>query len=232
MIITLISDSHCKHKQCEPDLSGGNLLIHAGDISSMGYEHEIKEFCSWYNKLISYDHKIFIAGNHDWGFQDNVEKTKEILESYKDINYLQDDLYLTGEDYDDYNDRVKIWGSPWQPEFYNWAFNLPRLGEQLRYRWSLIPSDTDILITHGPAWGYVDKVIGNKEHLGCEFLADRIKEIKPKIHVCGHIHSGYGYVFDGETHYFNASMLNEEYKYRQKPFTFDWDKKTNTIKFI
>lgn len=227
-----MSDSHCKHKQCNDDLPGGNLLIHAGDISSMGYEHEIREFCAWYNKQVTYDHKIFIAGNHDWGFQDNVEKTKEIIKFYKNITYLQDDLFLTGEDYDNYEDRVKIWGSPWQPEFCNWAFNLPRYGEEIRYRWSLIPEDTDILITHGPAWGYVDQVIGRPEHLGCELLADRIKEIKPKIHICGHIHSGHGYAFDGDTHYFNASILNERYKYEHKPITFDWDKKTNTITFL
>ena len=229
MRITLMSDSHCKHKQCSLDLPGGNLLIHAGDISSMGYEHEIREFCAWYNKQVTYDHKVFIAGNHDWGFQDNVEKTKEILDFYKNINYLQDDLYLTGQDDSDYNDRVKIWGSPWQPEFLNWAFNLPRNGVELEHKWSLIPPDTDILVTHGPAWGYVDQVIGRPDHLGCELLADRIKEIKPKIHVCGHIHSGHGYVFDGTTHFFNASVLGEHYTYQYKPFTFEWDKDTNEI---
>jgi Icc-related predicted phosphoesterase len=96
----------------------------------------------------------------------------------------------------------------------------------------LIPADTDILITHGPAWGYVDQVIGRTDHLGCELLADRIKEIKPKIHVCGHIHSGHGYVFEDGTHYFNASILNEQYQYGQKPITFDWDKATNTVTFL
>lgn len=232
MKISLISDTHNKHKQCHFDLPGGDLLLHAGDISSMGYEHEIREFCSWFNKIDIYDHKVFIAGNHDWGFQDDAEKTKEILDFYKTITYLQDDMFLTGDESNNYENRIKIWGSPWQPEFYNWAFNLPRRGEELRYQWSLIPADTDILITHGPAWGYVDQVIGRPDHLGCELLADRIKEIKPKIHVCGHIHSGHGYVFEDGTHYFNASILNEQYQYGQKPITFDWDKATNTVTFL
>jgi predicted phosphodiesterase len=68
MKITLISDTHNKHKYITDDLPGGDLLIHAGDISSMGYEHEIREFCKWYNGLDKYTNKVFIAGNHDWGF--------------------------------------------------------------------------------------------------------------------------------------------------------------------
>ena len=198
MKITLISDTHNKHKFVTNDLPGGDLLIHAGDISSMGYEHEIREFCKWFNNIDNYTHKVFIAGNHDWGFQNNVEIVKEILGLYANITYLQDNSTLLGED------MVSVYGSPWQPEFYNWAFNLPRQGVELKEKWDNIPNNTDILITHGPAYGYVDKVIGRTENLGCELLTERIKELKPKIHVCGHIHTGYGYTFDGDTHYINA----------------------------
>lgn len=229
MKIALISDTHCKHKQCTIDLSRGDLILHAGDISSRGYEHEIREFCAWYSKL-PYDYKVFIAGNHDWGFQDNPENCKAIVESYKNIEYLQDNLLCIGDDYDN---MIKIWGSPWQPEFYNWAFNLPRKGEELRYKWSLIPEDTDILITHGPAYGILDTVEGRRnDYLGDELLLERIKQVKPKLHISGHIHTGRGYYFDGNTHYFNASILDEQYKYSQEPFIIDWDKKTNTISFL
>jgi Icc-related predicted phosphoesterase len=122
---------------------------------------------------------------------------------------------------------IKIYGSPWQPEFYNWAFNLPRNGWELWQKWSDIPVDTDILITHGPAYGFVDKVIGRPENLGCELLAERIKTIKPKIHVCGHIHSGRGIIFNDGTLYINASVLDEQYNYTKKPFTIDFDFETN-----
>ena len=67
---------------------------------------------------------------------------------------------------------------------------------------------------------------------GCELLAERIQQIQPKIHVCGHIHTGYGYKFENGTHFFNASVLDEQYEYTQKPITFDWDKATNTVKFL
>lgn len=226
MIITLISDTHNKHKLITDDLPGGDLLIHAGDISSMGYEHEIREFCKWFNNIDNYTHKVFIAGNHDWGFQINTEKVKEILGFYENITYLQDNEVLVGEK------LVSVYGSPWQPEFYNWAFNLPRRGAELKEKWDNIPNNTDILITHGPAYGYVDKVIGRTENLGCELLTERIKELKPKIHICGHIHSGYGYTFDGDTHYINASVLNESYVYYNKPLTIDWNPETNEIEFL
>lgn len=231
MIITLISDTHTKHNEITKDLPGGDLIIHAGDISSMGYLHEIKNFCKWF-EMLPYDHCVFIAGNHDFGFQDSVEDCKKILEEYSGIDYLQDDLYLLGKENDFYSNKIKIYGSPWQPEFCNWAFNLPRNGEQLYQRWNNISEDTDILITHGPAIGHLDQVFGRTDHLGCQLLANRIEELRTKIHICGHIHSGYGYKFYEGTHYFNASVLNEQYKYTNKPFTFNWDKKSNTIEFL
>jgi Icc-related predicted phosphoesterase len=240
MIITLISDTHNKHKQITEDLPGGDILIHAGDISSMGYKHEIEDFCKWFDGLPNYDLKVFIAGNHDWGFMDKTqffleriavipESTQEILRTYKWINHLQDNSlqFQIGDE-----PKVHIYGSPWQPEFYDWAFNLPREGHELKNKWDEIPSDVDILITHGPAYGYVDRVLGRTEHLGCELLTKRIKEVKPKIHVCGHIHSGYGYTFDGDTHYINASVLNEQYAYANKPLTVEWDPETNRLEFI
>jgi predicted phosphodiesterase len=166
MKITFISDTHTKHKQVTSSLPGGDLLIHAGDLSSMGYKHEIQQFCKWFNSIEGYNHKTFIAGNHDWGFQDNHEQIMEVVNSYKNIDYLQDDMLMIGEDYDK---MVKIWGSPWQPEFYNWAFNLPRQGEELKEKWNMVPTDIDILITHGPAWGHLDTVKFNPTfNLGCE----------------------------------------------------------------
>ena len=230
MRITVISDTHKKHKQITQDLPGGDILIHAGDISSMGYEYEIREFCKWFNGLHNYTHKVFIAGNHDWGFQDNPITIKEILDFYTNITYLQDDFVIIGEDA---QSIVKIYGSPWQPRFMNWAFNADR-GEDIQQYWDKIPNDTDILITHGPAFGYLDTVIGKGIPLGCENLTDKIAEVKPKIHVCGHIHSGYGHKVstDGGVHFFNAAVLGEQYSYIHKPITFDWDKETNEIKFL
>jgi Icc-related predicted phosphoesterase len=241
MRITFISDTHTKHNQITSDLLGGDLLIHAGDMSSMGYKHEIQNFCKWFDSINNYYHKVFIAGNHDWGFIDQIkftisseaeipESTQQILNSYKTFDYLFDEEIEVGESIDT---LIKIYGSPWQPEFYNWAFNLPKKGEALKAAWEKIPNGTDILITHGPAFGFVDTVYNRPaEHLGCELLAERISIIKPKIHVCGHIHTGYGHFFDGTTHFINASVLNERYEYTQKPLTADWNPTTNKLIFL
>lgn len=231
MKISLVSDTHNKHKHVHNnglgDLKGGDLIIHAGDISSMGYKHEIIEFAKWFDQL-DYKHKVFIAGNHDWGFERRLDDTLEDISIYESITYLQDKMRTIK----DGDTVINIYGTPWQPEFYNWAFNLPKNGPGLSSKWEAIPLDTDILVTHGPAFGKLDTVEGRRQdHLGCELLAERIAVVKPKIHVCGHIHTGYGYYFDGETHFFNASALNEEYMYAQKPFTFDWNPITNEINF-
>ena len=236
MKITILSDTHTKHRYCENDLPGGDLLIHAGDFMNSGYNPiEAMEFFKWFDEIDNYDFKVFIAGNHDRWMQDKTEESRGILTGYKTIDYLQDD-WMTVGDSDPHDPNVKtakIYGSPWQPEFYNWAFNLPRNGEELKSKWDMIHEDTDILITHGPAWGFLDDVEGNRNvHLGCELLAERIKQIKPKIHICGHIHSGYGHYYDGHTHYFNASVLNERYSYSHLPWNIDWDPITNEIKFL
>ena len=227
MKITFISDTHTKHKNITQDLPGGDLLIHAGDISSMGYEHEIQQFCKWFDKIDNYDHKIFIAGNHDWGFQNNVENAMQIVNSYKTIDYLQDDWFkvIYGEQ------MVKVYGSPWQPEFYNWAFNLPRMGKELDEKWSLIPEGLDVLVTHGPPWGMLD-MTPNNINVGCELLQKKVIQVKPKIHVFGHIHSSYGQkTFDG-VEYINASVLGENYKPKNKPVMIDYNLETKEFDYV
>ena len=221
MKITFISDTHTKHKQL--DLPGGDLLIHSGDIMNSGYsKSDIHTFCEWFEAQ-DYKHKIFIAGNHDRMFENHPLESNTIVNKY-DVTYLQDDEHLI--------DGVKLYGTPWQPEFCNWAFNLPRRGDELMAKWGAIPKDTDILITHGPAIGQLDVSGYGGQNVGCELLRERIDKVKPLIHVFGHIHGSAGYKFDGTTHYFNASVLNERYEYQNKPMTIDLDLETKEIEFI
>jgi predicted phosphodiesterase len=233
MVITLISDTHTKHRYCEEDLykGQGDLLIHAGDLMNSGYdENDVWEFLDWFDKQEQYKGHVFIAGNHDRYFENKPDETKNILREYPYITYLQDNsfTYVSEES----NEPCKIYGSPWQPEFYNWAFNLPRNGEELQNKWNNIPEDIDILISHGPPWGHLDVTPYGNLNVGCELLRVRLDELKPKIHVFGHVHSGYGYKFHEGTHFINASVLNERYDYKNKPITIDWNVEHNTIKFI
>jgi Icc-related predicted phosphoesterase len=72
---------------------------------------------------------------------------------------------------------------------------------------------------------------GQSIQVGCEMLRHRVDEIRPKIHVFGHIHGSHGYYYNGHTHFFNASILDERYNYANLPFTFEWDQATNEIKW-
>ena len=235
MRITFISDTHTKHAQITQDLPGGDLLIHAGDLMNSGYYwEEVYPFLDWFNNLDNYDHKVFIAGNHDRLFEDRPEEIKGLLTGYKNIDYLRDEWIIVG-DADPHDPNVKtarIYGSPWQPEFYNWAFNLPRNGEDLREKWFNIPNNTEILVTHGPPWGHCDITPYGNLNVGCELLRVRVDELKPKIHVFGHVHSGYGYKFHEGTHFINAAVLSERYQYTNKPITVDWNPETNELEFI
>lgn len=221
-VITFISDTHNKHAYCTPDLPGGDILIHCGDMSSQGYEHELHAFLKWFSKQ-KYEHKVFIAGNHDWIFERNPVRAQEILADYPDITYLQDSsVELMG---------LKIYGSPWQPAFYNWAFNLPRNGDELKQKWADIPNDTDILITHGPPLHILDYVIWSQMSVGCLLLQYRVLELQPLIHAFGHIHSaGMKQLPDlSKTLFINASAVNEKYDYAFKPITVEIDKNKNIV---
>jgi Icc-related predicted phosphoesterase len=235
--ITLISDTHGKHTQLTKDLPGGDILIHAGDFMNSGYyKTEAIEFFNWFDAINKYDTKIFIAGNHDRLMEDDPSWAQGYLTGYKTIDYLQDEEI--GIYHDDLNgehseDNIHIYGSPWQPEFYNWAFNLPRNSDIMKEKWDAIPNNTDILVTHGPAFGFLDLPgFGTPINVGCEMLRYRIDELRPKIHVFGHIHGSYGYYYNGHTHFFNASVLNERYAYANLPFNFEWDNITNEIVWL
>jgi Icc-related predicted phosphoesterase len=236
MKISIISDTHTKHRYCENDLPGGDLLIHAGDFMNSGYNPtEAMEFFKWFDEIDNYDTKVLIAGNHDRWMQDEPEEAQGILTGYKTIEYLQDEemvLYNDGPNGEFPEDNIRIYGSPWQPEFYNWAFNLIRGSEEMKAKWDAIPSNTDILVTHGPPFGHLDiPGEGRSIRVGCETLRFRIDEIRPKIHVFGHIHECGGMIKD-ETEVpvkgmvsLNASLLNIRYVLANPIWI--WDTETN-----
>lgn len=227
--ISFLSDTHTKYKKTVFDLPGGDLLIHSGDISSMGYSHEVRNFLDWFSKQNQYAEKIFIAGNHDWMFADSPTAVQMLLADYPNVQYLQDEACYVG---DDPSNLIKVYGSPWQPWFLDWAFNLPHDGWEIEQKWNDIDPDTQILITHTPPYGYGDLVVGRYDHLGCDKLRARIETFKPKIHVFGHIHTGAQYSTNGHTHFINASVLDEHYEYTRRPVTIDWNPKDNEVIFI
>ena len=199
----MISDTHGRHKDLEtPE---GDMLIHAGDVSSRGLESEIKDFLEWFGKQ-PHKYKIFIAGNHDFFFEKQGKTT--ITETIpEEIIYLNDSgITIEG---------LNIWGSPIQPEFMDWAFNRKR-GAEIKHHWDLIPNNTDILITHGPPYGILDKNMREK-HTGCEELKKKVDILEPKLHIFGHIHEAFGIKKINKTTYVNASQLNHKYYLTNNP---------------
>jgi Icc-related predicted phosphoesterase len=139
-----------------------------------------------------------------------------------DITYLEDSSFTI--ETPEFGRPIKFYGSPWQPWFYDWAFNLPRLGTELQEKWNMIPEDTDVLITHGPPNGYGDLVNNWRQpntHVGCECLINRIGEINPLVNVFGHIHEGYGVEYGKDTLFVNASICTAGYEPTNKPIIID-----------
>lgn len=206
MSITLvaISDTHALHRSVAiPD---GDILVHAGDITRSGDPAEVKDLNAYLGTL-PHRHKIVIAGNHDFCFERDPETSRALLSN---CTYLQDEAVFI--------DELWIYGSPWQPWFYDWAFNLRR-GAEIRAKWTLIPENTDILITHGPPYGYLDQT-ARGEKVGCRDLLEAVERIQPRVHIFGHIHEGYGVASNGKTHFMNACTCNLAYEPVNKPLVY------------
>lgn len=206
MRIVTISDTHGKHDFVQvPD---GDLLIFAGDCSSRGYEHEILPFLAWFAKQ-PHRHKVMIAGNHDFLFEDRPEYAESLIP--EGVHYLNDSgVFLNG---------LHIWGSPVSPRFFDWAFNRDR-GAHIDKHWAMIPAGTDILITHGPPMGILDRTMRGDE-AGCEDLLRHIQRIKPKLNIFGHIHEGYGMIDKEGTCFVNACNADAQYRMRNLPIVID-----------
>ncbi len=212
VIIDCVSDLHGYY----PKLEGGDLLIVAGDLTAKHTEKEWHEFSTWMNDQ-KYEKIIFIAGNHDtmiekWDHEQDAEGYKGPVSDPNDrIEYLCD----SGTEFE----GLKIWGSPWSPWFSGinpkcTAFTGNE--EDLSKAYEKIPSDTDILITHTPPYGILDKC--KKGHVGSESLRNQMFRIKPKLLIFGHIHECGGTKIDlVSTICVNASIVNERYEHVNKP---------------
>lgn len=208
MRLVFISDTH--QRMPVAAIPEGDILIHCGDGTNMG---SLLEIARLGEQLRALPHKwvLFIAGNHDWGFQKMPDKARRLIESKK-VCYVQDNLWEA--------EGLRIYGSPWQPMFYDWAFNLPRGGTELREKWAKIPEDLDILVTHGPPMYILDR---NEDgtHVGCELLREAVEHKKPAIHAFGHVHEGYGIVEKPDTVYINASICDLHYRPVNKPVVME-----------
>jgi|APLak6261664116_1056043.scaffolds.fasta_scaffold21863_1 predicted phosphohydrolase len=204
--LVCLSDTH--FPPSELTVPKGDVLIVAGDVCLRGSDYELALFDRFLGQL-PHRHKLLVAGNHDWVLADAGREAAQ--SRVKNAIYLEDSgVEIEG---------VKFWGSPWQPEFYDWAFNLPR-GPHLAQVWAQVPEGTDVLITHTPPFGILDQVPGG-EHVGCEELLKALQRVRPKVHVFGHIHEGYGVLEQDGTVFVNACICDERYRPVNAPILID-----------
>ncbi|OQS05362.1 calcineurin-like phosphoesterase [Thraustotheca clavata] len=221
--VVVISDTHGLHDNMDI-LPEGDILLHAGDFTDTGDRDEVVAFNEFLKKQ-PHRYKVVIGGNHESTFDKayypthwqryghaveyDVDEVRSLLTS---ALYLEDELVLI--------EGYRIYGTPWQPEFCDWAFNLPRGSLELRSKWTNIPDDVDILLTHTPPLGRGDFV--GISHVGDVDLLEQVQNrIKPAYHLFGHVHEGYGMSCDGTTVFINASNCNEDYKATNPIVVFD-----------
>lgn len=185
----------------------GDVLIHAGDLTNHGELDQVESFNEWLGDL-PHSHKLVIAGNHDFCFESQPSLCKKLLSN---CTYLMDSECVI--------DGINFYGSPWQPWFYDWAFNLHR-GPEIHAKWKQIPLNTDVLITHGPPKGFGDQT-AQGDLAGCEDLLKEILKRNIRLHVSGHIHEGYGTTTNKDTPFVNASICTLKYKPTNPPVVID-----------
>jgi Icc-related predicted phosphoesterase len=237
--IVMISDIHNNQKLL--NLPEADILLVAGDMTDRGSYDEISLFSKFLSKVKpKFDLIIVVAGNHEVTmdiefykksgkkyFQSNAvdpNKIRSILLENKDIVYLEDSGY-------EYK-GINIWGSPWVNPCGNWAFCLSGKDKGKEY-FEKIPENTDILVTHSPPFGILDVVpyynykvnpetnnfyrVEEKDNTGNQELLNRVKVVKPKLHVFGHIHECSGSIVEDSTLFVNASILNRNHKPKNLP---------------
>lgn len=203
--IVCISDTHTLHEQIE--LPEGDVLVHAGDFCGNGSETEAREFARWFRSC-PHRYKVVVAGNHDICIEDRPALASEL---FVDCTYLFDSRADVA--------GLRFYGAPWQPRFFDWAFNLDR-GAPLREKWKLVHEGLDVLVTHGPPAGRLDRT-SRDERVGCEELRTRVDIARPRVHVFGHVHEGYGTLEIGETLFVNASTCDRAYRPVNQPIVVD-----------
>jgi Icc-related predicted phosphoesterase len=190
--IVAMADTHLQHEGLVvPD---GDILVHAGDMLQHGSLDELARAADFLRAL-PHPIKIIVAGNHEVCLEKRPADARAMLEGFV---YLEDEAVTI--------DGLVFYGSPWQPKFRIWAFGATR-GAELASKWAKIPERVDVLVTHGPPYGFGDRIRWKDEerHVGCVDLLARVREVEPQLHMFGHIHQDRGLWSEGPTTFANVT---------------------------
>jgi Icc-related predicted phosphoesterase len=234
--LVCVSDTHTYQK--EVTLPDGDVLVHAGDLTFRGTYGETRAALEWLESA-PFERKILVAGNHDFYFDERFKdghvfrnwaiqrkrSVADLMTEFPSVTYLQDAAIEI--------DGVKFYGSPWQPWFHEWAFNFPLLrdGDFKSYgnyidpahhdraaaaaTWAKIPDDVNVLVTHSPPEGILDRCIGmgGDNRAGCPELRKRLDSglLYLRAHIFGHIHEAYGQEERSGIQFVNAAINTRDY---------------------
>ncbi|MDC3332835.1 metallophosphatase domain-containing protein [bacterium] len=219
MRIVCISDTHNRHPTLT--LPEGDVLIHAGDFTEDGTVSEITQFLKWFGNQ-SHRHKILIAGNHELCLDDRLyterwNRFHKKKENKNEVTLMIDSRFHYLENSSIDIDGIKFYGSPYSADM-GWVFQYDGI-DQAETIWKLIPDDTDVLITHTPTHGQLD--VWHGRAVGCKVLSTHIERVKPRYHICGHIHDSHGISKTRDTTHINASIVNDAHVVTYDPIVFD-----------
>lgn len=224
MKIVCISDTHSLHLKMTHPIPDGDMIVHAGDFTNVGRFTEILHFRDWYGKL-PHKNKLLICGNHE---REVSEETQTVMNVFNEaeIDLIHDETIEL--------DGVRFFGQPRTPEFFDWGWMYQR-GAQAKKIWDQVPIETDVLLCHGPPFGYGDLCpdFNNRQgpqiHVGCGDQVEMLKRTQIPFVVCGHIHESYGvHMTPWGTVVVNASTCTSRYQPTNRPLVIDFDLKTRT----
>lgn len=232
MKVVCISDTHGFHN--EITMPEGDMLIHAGDFSNTGTPKQIIDFNNWLGKL-KYKYKFIIPGNHDKGME-NIPNAESLITNATLLKHNQSPSLDRSHNIIEEPERYwYVVGAQYSPRFsIGWAFNYERMIGKELWQNVLVEAKPDILITHTPPFGILDKVkniyhdvVGgdyaeyNNGSVGCKDLLDTVLTKKPKLHVFGHIHEGYGTYSNKDTIFVNACIWDHYNSCLNKPIVVE-----------
>jgi len=217
LTLALLSDTHGLHARMEHPIPEADVLIHAGDFCGKGRGDEVRDFAAWMGAM-PHRHKLVTPGNHDRPVENDPSTFRKVFADHGIRLLINETTWI---------DEFSFFGSPYTPTFFDWHFMRDR-GPAIRAEWEKIPDDADVVITHGPPYGHGDLAPSWKgeplRHVGCFELLNRLRIVRPRLNVFGHIHDGYGITISDEipgTTFVNASVCTEAYRPSNRPHRFE-----------
>ena len=200
MRVMVTSDTHGRHRELE--LDGIDLLLHCGDVSNAGTPRELLAFLGWVEEVERQGTRVLATpGNHDRCLDPGIWGDEHLLD--RSPCFHVDRTLDLAQVHPSFSGRIHL--SPWTPTFgYGWGYNADR-GEAIRRYWRAIPDELDVLLTHGPPRGVLDRTFLGVD-AGCGELAEVVAQRRPRWHCFGHIHEAYGIHRGERTTFVNCSL--------------------------